>query len=246
MALNSYQNEPGTQASKGGVPVSVLVVEDEVAVYRLLNAAFECTHFKPLQAQSISEATEAITRRNPDLILLDLGLPDGDGIEFIRRIRGWSSVPILVVSGHGDEERKVAALEAGADDFITKPFSVPELIARMKAALRRVVAESGGDFDPIVTVGELEIDRNARLVKLAGERIHLTPLEYKLLNFLASHEGRVVTHRQILSHVWGDEYTEETSYLRVYVGYLRKKLEANPNEPKLLLTEPRIGYRLGT
>lgn len=232
--------------SSTAVPVSVLIIEDEPAIRRLMLAAFEGTAFRAVEAATVVEGTEIMTRKRPDLVLLDLELPDGDGIEVIKRFRGWSNVPILIVSGHGDEERKVQALEAGADDFVTKPFGVNELIARMRAALRRAEPGNSEQTSPVLEIGPLQINRNTREVRVSGERVHLTPIEYKLLNLLASHEGRVLTHRQILSQVWGEEYSEESTYVRIYIGYLRKKLEANPEEPRLLLTEPRIGYRLGS
>ncbi|MBS1722915.1 MAG: response regulator [Armatimonadetes bacterium] len=227
-----------------GLKVSVLAIEDDPAIRNLLQAAFENTEFRLTEATTASEGIEAVTKKRPDLILLDLSLPDTNGIKVIETVRGWTNVPILIVSGFGQEEAKVAALEAGADDYVTKPFGVSELIARMKVALRHAVAASAPDQDAVFESGDLKIDRSNREVFVRGERVKLTPIEYKLLCSLAKHAGKVVTHRQLLAEVWGEEYSEEAQYLRVYVGYLRKKLESEPENPRLLLSEPRVGYRL--
>lgn len=235
--LNALEND-------FSVPVTVLAIEDDVAIRRLLKAAFEGTEYKLIEAESASEGIDMAAKKRPDLILLDLGLPDVGGLHVIRTVRGWTSTPILIVSGEGGEEQKVEALEAGADDYVTKPFGVGELFARMKVALRHAQAAGGTSAEAIFEAGDVKIDRAAREVYARGERVRLTPIEFKILLTLAKHAGKVVTHRQLLSEVWGEEYTEEAQYLRVYMGYLRKKLEADPENPRLLLTEPRVGYRL--
>lgn len=237
----------GTQAmtrESTDLKIVVLAIEDDPAIRYLLRAALENTEFKLLEAQTAAEGVDLATKKRPDLILLDMSLPDTNGIKVIETVRGWSKTPILIVSGHGQEELKVAALEAGADDYVTKPFGVSELIARMKVAVRHAVAAASLSQEPVFESGDLKLDRSAREVSMRGERINLTPIEYKLLCALANHAGKVVTHRQLLTEVWGEEYSEESQYLRVYVGYLRKKLETQPDSPKLILSEPRVGYRL--
>lgn len=226
------------------VPVTVLAIEDDMAIRRLLKVSFENTEFRLLEAENAAEGIDMIAKRRPDIVLLDIGLPDSNGMDVIKTVRSWSAVPILIVSGEGDEDRKVQALETGADDYVTKPFGVSELFARMKVALRHRQQASDAPAEAVFAAGDLTIDRAAREVKVRGERVHLTPIEFKLLLTLAKYAGKVVTHRQLLAEVWGEEYTEEAQYLRVYMGYLRKKIESDPEKPALLLNEPRIGYRL--
>ena len=187
--------------------------------------------------------TEAGTRK-PDLLVLDLGLPDGNGLDVIRDVRGWSAVPIIVLSARSDEADKIAALDAGADDYLTKPFGVGELLARVRANLRRPRATAPEDADPVFRFGEVEVDRTARLVRRAGVEVHLTPIEYRLLSVLMANTGRVLTHRQLLREVWGPSHAEQSHYLRIYMGHLRQKLEADPTQPRHLLTETAVGYRL--
>lgn len=230
-------------AEESGLKVSVLAIEDDPAILRLLGAAFENTEYKLVEATTAKEGIEAVTKKRPDLILLDMSLPDTNGLKVIQTVRGWSHVPIVIISGHGQEEIKVAALEAGADDYVTKPFGVSELIARMRVAMRHAQL-SQGNQEPVFESGDLKIDMAGREVFVRGERLSLTPIEYKLLCALAKHAGKVVTHRQLLAEVWGEEYAEEAQYLRVYVGYLRKKIEVQPDKPALILSEPRVGYRL--
>lgn len=231
-------------AGLGASTIPILVVEDDVAVRRLLSAVFHKTEFRLLEAETAMDGLSMVSTSRPEIVLLDLGLPDIDGIQFVKMLREWSQVPVLVISAQGDEERKVLALEAGADDYVTKPFGVNELLARIRTAWRRTQMSGLSSNQPVIEVGDVKIDVNYRTVTKAGQPIHLTPIEYKLLLFLAKYSGRVVTHRQILSEVWGDDYAEEAQYLRVYVGYLRKKLEDDPSRPTLILTEPRVGYRL--
>lgn len=231
---------PGDSTS----PIPVLAIEDDIAIRRLLRVAFESTPYTLIDAETAQEGVDIIVKRRPELILLDLALPDVDGLEVIKTVRGWSSTPIIVISGTGKEDQKVAALENGADDYVTKPFGVAELLARMGVALRHAAGTLGQAGDAMFDAGDLRIDRSAREVTIRGERVKLTPIEYKLLLALSKHAGKVVTHRQLLIEVWGPEYSEEGQYLRVYMGYLRKKLEIQPDKPSILLNEPRVGYRL--
>jgi len=180
----------------------------------------------------------------PDLVILDLGLPDMDGLQVTREIRAWSAVPILVLSARGQEQDKVAALDAGADDYLTKPFSVAELAARLRVALRHAARTQSGEAEAVFQVGDLRVDLGKRLVALRGEAIHLTPTEYRLLTTLVQHAGKVLTHQFLLKEVWGPADVNEVQYLRVYMAQLRHKLEAEPTQPRYLLTEPGVGYRL--
>jgi len=224
--------------------VPILVVEDDHAIRRLLAASFSDSEFRLTEASTFQQGLVAATKGRPEVILLDLNLPDFDGVEFVRRVRSWSQVPIIVVSAEGHEERKVDALEAGADDYVTKPFSVAELIARVRSSWRRYQRSGLPTPDPNIEIGDIVINLDMRQVTKNGEPIHLTPIEYNLLVLLAKHPGRVITQRQLLTSVWGEEYSEESQYLRIYIGYLRKKLEDDPANPKVLITEPRIGYRI--
>jgi len=225
----------------GAEPV-VLVIEDEAPMRRFLRASL-CAHgYKVLEASTAAEAITTATSRSPDFVLLDLGLPDGDGIDLTRRLREWSRVPIIVVSARGREDDKVEALDAGADDYLTKPFGVNELLARMRVAGRHAAGIGSGE--PVLTFGSLEIDLAKRLVSRDGEGVRLTPIEYKLLAYLAKHAGKVLTHRQILIEVWGPAYASQHHYVRVHMAELRKKIERDPARPELLLTEPGVGYRL--
>ncbi|RYY84062.1 MAG: response regulator, partial [Comamonadaceae bacterium] len=188
---------------------------------------------------------EAATRQ-PAVILLDLGLPDGDGIELIRDVRTWSQVPIVVLSARADEADKIVALDLGADDYLTKPFGTGELLARLRATLRRgrATAAAGAGPEPVFRFGDVEVDPHARIVRKGGQEVHLTPTEYRLLSALVANVGRVMTHRQLLRDVWGPASTGQSHYLRIYMGHLRQKLEADPAQPKHLLTETAVGYRL--
>lgn len=223
----------------------VLIVDDEAQIRRLLRLVLEAEGYRVSEASTGGEGLIAAAQRPPDVVLLDLGLPDLDGAEVLRRLREWSSVPVVVLSVRDREETKVAALDAGADDYVTKPFATSELLARLRAARRRA---SGAVEESVLVVGngELELDFGARRVRVRGAEVRLTPTEYQLLRVLARHAGRVVTHRQLLSEVWGPNVArqEPTQYLRVYVGHLREKLETDPSQPRWLLTEPGIGYRL--
>jgi two-component system, OmpR family, KDP operon response regulator KdpE len=222
----------------------VLVVEDEPQMRKFVRIALESHDYRVIEAATAAEAIQQAISYTPDAVVLDLGLPDMDGMSVTRRLREWSTVPILVVSARGQEDSKVKALDGGADDYITKPFGAAELMARLRVALRHA-AESRDVPTAIVQVGpEVEVDLVRRLVRVRGEEIHLTPIEYKLLTALVKHAGMVMTHRQLLERVWGPGHAHQMQYLRVYMTQLRHKLESNPARPQFLLTEPGIGYRL--
>jgi two-component system KDP operon response regulator KdpE len=210
---------------------------------RFLRAALGGTEYDLVEASTAREGLAQAAGRNPDLILLDLGLPDADGIDVARQIREWSRTPIIVLSARGQERDKIAALDAGADDYLTKPFGVGELLARMRVALRHAQTPEG-DGQPVFEGGGIRVDLARRQVFRGKEEVHLTPLEYKLLACLVRHAGMVLTHRQLLKEVWGINAITQTHYLRVYMTQLRHKLEADPTQPRLLLTEPGVGYRL--
>jgi two-component system, OmpR family, KDP operon response regulator KdpE len=220
----------------------VLVVEDEPEMRRLLRHTLRAHGFEVVEAATAREALAHAASRNPDLVLLDLGLPDMDGLEVTRALRRNRRTPIIVVSARGQERDKVAALDLGADDYLTKPFGTGELLARMRAALRH--AGPGPEAPLAYEAGDVRVDLARRLVERAGAPVHLTRTEYRLLEALVQSAGRVVTHRQLLEAVWGPNYTDQTHYLRVYMGQLRHKLEADPTRPRMLLTEPGVGYRL--
>lgn len=222
----------------------VLVVEDEPQMRRFMRASLAAHGYRLLETDSAREAIRLLTSHNPDLLLLDLGLPDGDGISLAREIRSWSRVPIVVVSARGCEDDKVAALDAGADDYLTKPFGVNELLARMRVALRHAGEAEAGCADPVIECGPLRIDLARRLVLRDDVEVHLTSIEYKLLALLARHAGRVLTHRQLLREVWGPTYLNQTHYVRVHMAELRRKIECDPARPQWLVTEPGVGYRL--
>ena len=219
-----------------------LVVDDEPAILRFLKPALEANGYELTTAGTIVEAIKRIAAEAPDIVLLDLGLPDGDGKDVIRRAREWSDVPIIVLSAREREAEKIEALDLGADDYVNKPFNVGELLARMRTALRHRMQRKAET--PLLRTGDLEIDSVRHRATRAGVEIKLTPKEFELLSFLAKHPGRVLTHKQILAAVWGPAHTEDTQYLRVYVGQLRQKVEERPDDPRLILTEPGIGYRI--
>jgi two-component system KDP operon response regulator KdpE len=220
----------------------VLVVDDEAAILRFLKPALEANDYSVTSAGTLAEALKRIAGDTPDVVVLDLGLPDGDGKELIQQVRQWSKVPIVVLSARDREAEKIEALDLGADDFVNKPFGVGELMARLRTALRHRRRDDGETT--VATVGDVEIDSVRRRVMRAGTEIKLTPREFELLACLARYPGRVLTHRQLLTAVWGPAQAAETQYLRVYIGHLRQKLEQNPDDPKIILTELGIGYRL--
>ncbi|PZQ74144.1 MAG: two-component system response regulator KdpE [Variovorax paradoxus] len=232
---------------------TAIVIEDEPQIRRFVRSALEAEGWQVHEAATQREGLAAAGTRRPDLLVLDLGLPDGDGLDLIRDVRGWSAVPIIVLSARVDEEDKIAALDAGADDYLTKPFGTGELLARVRANLRRPrVATAEGTApaadEALFRFGEgegaVEVDRTARLVRRAGAEVHLTPTEYRLLTVLVANAGRVLTQRQLLREVWGPAHSGQSHYLRVYMGHLRSKLEVDPAQPKHLLTETAVGYRL--
>ena len=220
-----------------------LVVDDEVAILRFLKPALEANNYEMISAATVAEAVKHIAAEAPDIVLLDLGLPDGDGKDVIKRVREWSDVPIVVLSPRDRETEKIESLDLGADDYVNKPFNVGELMARMRTALRHRMQRKAET--PILRVGDVEVDAVRRRVLRAGKELKLTPKEFDLLSFLARNAGRVVTHKQILAAVWGVAHTEDTQYLRVYIGQLRQKIEDQVAEPRIILTEPGIGYRIG-
>ncbi len=220
----------------------VLIVDDEPQIRRFLRASLQAHDYGVIEAENGKEAIKACTVQKPDLVILDLGLPDIDGLDVLKTLREWSTVPVIVLSIRSDDQDKIGALDRGANDYVTKPFSMGELLARMRVALRQ--GRGDADAGPVVVAGDIGIDLAKRLVTFAGQPIKLSRKEYDLLRILASHPGKVITHQQLLQEVWGPAYVEETQYLRVYIGQLRQKLERNPAEPQRLITEPGVGYRL--
>lgn len=220
----------------------LLVIEDEAQMRRFLRASLTSNGYQVAEAETAEDGLAQAAARNPELILLDLGLPDQDGLVVTQRLREWAKTPIIVLSARGREEDKIQALDAGADDYLTKPFGVGELLARIRVALRNAARGELGTSQ--FSVGELKVDLIRRQVLLSDTEVHLTPIEYKLLATLVKHAGRVITHRQLLREVWGPNSSEQTQYLRVYMGQLRHKLEQNPSRPQFLTTEPGVGYRL--
>jgi two-component system KDP operon response regulator KdpE len=222
----------------------VLMVEDDPQIRRFLRAALAAEDYQFYEALTAEEGIAQAAARQPDLVLLDLGLPDRDGLEVIRGIRLWGQMPIVVLSARGQEKDKIAALDLGADDYVAKPFAVGELLARIRAALRRAAPVAADGADSVIRFGDVEADFEKRVITVSGAEVHLTPNEYKLLQVLIKHAGRVVTQRQLLNEVWGPQHTEQSQYLRVYVAQLRRKLERDPARPRYLQTEPGVGYRL--
>lgn len=221
----------------------VLLIEDEPQMRRFLRAALESHAYRLVEAPTAREGLAQAAGRNPDVILLDLGLPDGDGIDLARRLREWATTPIIVISARGREQDKIAALDAGADDYLTKPFGVGELLARLRVALRHHARAGEAAAEAVFVAGDVKVDLAARQVFVAREEVHLTPTEYKLLVTLVRHAGKVLTHGQLLKEVWGPNAVQHTHYLRVYMTQLRHKLEHDPARPRFLRTEPGVGYR---
>jgi two-component system KDP operon response regulator KdpE len=223
--------------------VNVVLIEDDEPIRRFVHSALGASGFQVWPAETAARGLIEAATRQPELIILDLGLPDRDGLDVIRDLRVWTAIPILILSARGEETQKVAALDAGADDYLTKPFGVPELLARMRALLRRAVRVED-DGKTLVEFGDLRIDLAHRTVSRAGEAVHLTPIEYRMLTVLLTHAGRVLTHRQLLREVWGPSHVDRIHYLRVFMAGLRRKLEAEPARPRHLLTVSGVGYRL--
>lgn len=239
-------NSPDAGPESGSPPApgpAVVLVEDEPQIRRFLRATLTSQGYRLFEADNGEAGIVEVATRQPDIILLDLGLPDMDGLDVIRRLREWTSTPIIVLSARGQERDKIAALDAGADDYVSKPFGVGEVLARMRVALRYLTRSPTGAGDSVFAIGDLQVNLASREVTLAGKPVHLTPIEYRLLTFLIRHAGKILTHQQLLKEVWGPNQTEQAHYLRVYVAQLRRKLEADPARPRYLLTEPGVGYR---
>lgn len=245
-----FESSPGSQASRTVDPTAaheesvVIVIEDDPQIRHFLRTTLPNHGYRLHEATTGAEGLREAEARAPDIIILDLGLPDLDGLVVIRRLRGWTSVPIVVLSARGQERDKVAALDAGADDYVSKPFGIGELLARMRVALRHAAHGAEREAGSPCTVGDLHVDLAHRRVTMAGKEIHLTPIEFRLLALLAKHAGKVLTQRQLLTEVWGPPYADQAHYLRVYMAQLRRKVEADPARPRYLLTEAGVGYRL--
>jgi two-component system KDP operon response regulator KdpE len=222
----------------------ILLIEDDSQIRRFLRASLVTQGYELIEAGTGREGLALAASRVPEVVLLDLGLPDMEGLEVIKQLRTWSSVPIIILSARGQERDKVANLDAGADDYLTKPFGVGELLARMRVALRKSMPAEEGKQEVRYFLGDIEVDFERRQVLRGQEEVHLTPIEYKLLAVLLKHRGKVVTHRQLLKEVWGPSYVEQNPYLRIFILNLRRKLEHDPTRPQYLLTEPGVGYRL--
>jgi two-component system KDP operon response regulator KdpE len=224
----------------------VVLIEDEAQIRRFLRATLTGQGYRLFEATTGADGVVEVASRQPDVVIVDLGLPDMDGLEVIRRLREWTAVPVIVLSARGQERDKVTALDAGADDYVSKPFSAGELLARIRVALRHTAGASHEGSEAAFKVGELQVDLLRRHVIVRGSEVRLTPIEFKLLATLVKHAGKVVTHRQLLHDVWGPNHEDQSHYVRVYMAHLRHKLEAEPARPRYLLTEPGVGYRLAS
>ncbi|MGC2048909.1 MAG: two-component system response regulator KdpE [Gallionella sp.] len=242
--VNSLVRHSGAGRNDAALTQSgtIIVIEDEAQIRRFLRTTLSAEGYRVIEAETGKQGlTEAGTRK-PDLVVLDLGLPDMDGVEVVKELRTWSSVPVIILSARAQESDKISALDAGADDYLVKPFGVGELLARMRVALRHVPSAANGD-EGMFSAGELKVDMIHRRVSVSGVEVHLTPIEYRLLTVLAKHAGKVLTHHFLLKEVWGPNYVERAHYLRIYMGVLRHKLEKDPARPRFLLTEVGVGYR---
>lgn len=228
-----------------GVPLTALIIEDETPIRRFVRMALESEGWRVVESATAKEGLIDAGTHQPALVILDLGLPDGDGVDLLRDLRGWSSVPVIVLSARSDEQDKIVALDAGADDYLTKPFGVGELLARVRATLRRTGGSASAE-SAIFRFGDVEVDQTARVVRKGNAEVHLSPTEYRLLALLIANAGKVLTHRQILLHVWGPAFVDRGHYVRIQMSHLRQKLEDDPAQPKFLLTETAVGYRLVT
>lgn len=224
-------------------PIRIVIIEDEAPIRRFLKASLEPETAEWLEAETGDQGTRLVAQKNPDLVLLDLGLPDQDGLDVLRGLREWTDVPVIVLTARGQEKDKVLALDAGADDYVTKPFSVPELMARVRVALRHA-AKGKPDGEPTFESRGLKVDFERRLVTIKGEEVRLTPIEYRLVALLARHAGRVLTHRHLLTEIWGASYEDSTHTLRVHMGSIRQKIEVDPSHPQYIRTETGVGYRM--
>jgi two-component system KDP operon response regulator KdpE len=225
-------------------PPVILLVEDELPIRRFLRASLPAEDYRLVEAETGEQAKRLAAHHPPDLVILDLGLPDMDGQDVLRQLREWLHAPIIILSARDQEKQKVMALDNGADDYLTKPFGTPELLARIRVALRHSAKHGSDQESSVFEFDDLKVDRAARRVVVKGEEVHLTPLEYKLLTTLINHAGKVLTHTFLLNEVWGPHHAKETHYLRVFMASLRRKLEDDPAEPRILLTELGVGYRL--
>ena len=223
---------------------AIIVIEDEAQIRRFLRTTLASEGYKVIEAETGKQGLIEAATCKPDLIILDLGLPDMDGVEVVKGVRAWSSVPVIILSARAQESDKISALDAGADDYLVKPFGVGELLARIRVALRHVSSAANGKEEGVFSVDELKVDMIHRKVTVGGMEVHLTPIEYRLLTVLVKHAGKVLTHRLLLKEVWGPSYVERAHYLRIYMGTLRHKLEKNAARPRFLLTEVGVGYRL--
>jgi len=221
---------------------TIIVIEDEAQIRRFLRTTLASEGYQVIEAETGKQGLAEAATRKPDLIILDLGLPDMDGVEVVKELRAWTSVPIIILSARSQESDKISALDAGADDYLVKPFGVGELLARMRVALRHVSSAANGD-EGVFSVDEMKVDMIHRRVSVSGVEVHLTPIEYRLLTVLVKHAGKVLTHHFLLKEVWGPNYVERAHYLRIYMGVLRHKLEKDPARPRFLLTEVGVGYR---
>jgi two-component system KDP operon response regulator KdpE len=225
------------------IPATILLIEDERQMRRFLRVALQSESYGVVEAETAADGLSQAAMRNPDIVILDLGLPDMDGLEVIKKLREWSAVPIIIISARDQEGDKIKALDEGADDYLTKPFGVGELLARVRVALRHAAPKNKDQREAVFVAEDLKIDFLKRQVFIGSQEIHLTPIEYRLLTTLVKNAGRVMTHRQILKEVWGPPYIEQTHYLRVFMNQLRKKIEADSTRPRFLLNEPGVGYR---
>ncbi len=223
---------------------TIIVIEDEAQIRRFLRTSLASEGYQIIEAETGRQGLSEAATRKPDLIILDLGLPDMDGVEVVKGVRAWSSVPVIILSARAQESDKISALDAGADDYLVKPFSIGELLARIRVALRHAYSAASGEETGIFSVDELKVDLIHRRVTVSGAEVHLTQIEYRLLTVLVKHAGKVLTHRLLLKEVWGPNYVDRAHYLRIYMGILRHKLEKDPARPRFLLTEVGVGYRL--
>jgi len=225
---------------------TILLIEDEPQMRRFLRVTLQAHGYQLIESATGQDGLIQVATRNPDVVLLDLGLPDIDGLEVTKRLREWSRVPLIVISAREQEEDKVRALDAGADDYLTKPFGAGELLARIRVSLRHMAMQHTGSEEPVFVLDNLKVDLAKRQVLLDGREVHLTPIEYRLLAILIKHAGKVITHTHLLKEVWGTAYAGQTHYLRIYMAQLRHKLEADPARPRFFINEPGVGYRLKT
>ena len=222
----------------------IIIIEDEAQIRRFLRTSLTSEGYQVVEAETGRHGLLEAATRKPDLIILDLGLPDMDGIDVVRELRAWSSVPVVILSARSQESDKISALDVGADDYLVKPFGIGELLARIRVALRHVIAKTNGEEEGVFSVDGLKVDMIHRKITVSDAEVHLTPIEYRLLTVLVTHAGKVLTHRFLLKEVWGTNYVERAHYLRIYMGTLRHKLELDPARPRFLLTEVGVGYRL--